>query len=319
MRNAVAMMKGFALSALFAVAACAGGDSGGAAGDYAGLAGTIDADGSSTVFPVTEAFAEDFGLATNGGVRVNVGQSGTGGGFKRFCAGETDISNASRPIQASEQEVCAQNGVEYVEFRVAIDGIAITVNPANDFADCLKVEELKRIWEPESTVKTWADVRAGWPAQPIRLYGPGTNSGTFDYFTEEVVGTARASRADYTASEDDNVLVQGVEGDPYALGYFGFAYYLENEAKLKALPVDGGNGCVAATPETIKTGTYSPLSRPLFIYVRKASLARPEVAAFIRFYLENAPTLVPQTGYVPLEAAEYQAGLAQLTQATGGN
>jgi phosphate transport system substrate-binding protein len=316
MRNRVAASS-LAAIPLLVLAACGGGEGGGS--NLGALAGTVEVDGSSTVLPITEAAAEEFGLQTNGGVRVNVAVSGTGGGFKRFCAGETDISNASRPIQSTETEQCAQNGIEFIQFEVALDGLAVTINSANDFVDCLKVDELKKIWEPESTVRTWADVRAGWPAEPIRLYGAGTNSGTFDYFTEVIVGRARSSRADYTASEDDNVLVQGVEGDHYALGYFGFAYYWENRTRLKAVPVDGGNGCISPTQETTKSGQYSPLSRPLFIYAKTSSLAKPEVAGFVKFYLENAATLVPETGYVPLDDAKYQEQLARLAQATGGN
>jgi phosphate transport system substrate-binding protein len=310
MNNRISWIAAIAVT----VAGCGGADSGGS-----GLSGTVEVDGSSTVQPVTEAAAEEFGLETSGGVRVNVGVSGTGGGFRRFCAGETDISNASRPIQPSEEQLCQQNGVEYVRFQVALDGLAVTVNPLNDFVDCLKVEELKRLWEPGSTVRQWSDVRPGWPGEPIKLYGPGTSSGTFDYFTEAVVGEARASRADYTASEDDNVLVQGVEGDQYALGYFGFAYYWENRERLKIVPVDGGSGCVTPDDRTVRSGEYAPLSRPLFIYVKKASLARPEVEAFVRFYLENAAMLVPETGYIPMEASLYQEALGLLDQETGGD
>jgi phosphate transport system substrate-binding protein len=307
MRNGAWVAGTLVLAAV--VAACGGDAGGGAGGD---LRGTIASDGSSTVYPITSAVAEDFGIQTGGNVQVTVAQSGTGGGFKRFCAGETAISNASRPITESERQTCAQNGVEFVELKVALDGIAIAVNPQNDFVECMTVEELRKTWAPASTVRTWADIRAGWPAQEIRLYGPGTNSGTFDYFTEAVNGEARASRADYTASEDDNVLVQGVEGDRQALGYFGYAYYEENQQRLKRVAVDGGSGCVTPTPETIRSGQYSPLSRPLFIYVNRQALARPEVLAFVRFYLEQATELVPQVGYVPLQAPEYEAELAKL-------
>jgi phosphate transport system substrate-binding protein len=302
--------------ATLALIACGGGE-GGDGG--ASVSGTVEVDGSSTVVPITEAAAEDFGMATSGAVRVNVGVSGTGGGFKRFCAGETDISNASRPIQATEEALCQQNGVEHVSFQVALDGLAVTVHPDNAFVDCLKVEELKRIWEPGSTIARWSEVRAGWPAENIKLYGAGTNSGTFDYFTEAIMGEARASRADYTASEDDNVLVQGVEGDAYSLGYFGFAYYWENRERLKIVPVDNGAGCVVPDDRTVTTGEYAPLSRPLFIYVKRSSMARPEVAAFVRYYLENATTLVPQTGYIALEPARYQEAIARLDQEIGGD
>ncbi|HUF50046.1 MAG TPA: PstS family phosphate ABC transporter substrate-binding protein [Longimicrobiales bacterium] len=295
------------LAALLGLAACGGGDAGGG-GE---LSGSIETDGSSTVYPITEAVAEEF-AAAQPGVRVTVAYSGTGGGFKRFCSGETAISNASRPIKDSEAELCQQNNVEYLELGVATDGLAVVVNPQNSAVTCLTVAELKKIWEPGSRVTNWSEVRAGLPNETFKLYGPGTNSGTFDYFTEVIVGEAGSSRADYTASEDDNVLVQGVEGDRNALGYFGYAYYIENAQRLKALAVDGGNGCVAPTPETVMGGTYAPLSRPLFIYVNRTALQRPEVAAFVRFYMENAATLVPEVGYVPLEAAAYQNNISQL-------
>ncbi len=288
------------------LSACGGGKRGGP-----GLTGAVSVDGSSTVYPITEAVAEEFGIE-NPGVRVTVGISGTGGGFKKFCAGETDISDASRPIKESERERCAQRGIEPMEVRVAYDGIAVVVNAENDFVDCLTVEELKRIWEPGSEVTRWSEVRKGWPDAEISLYGPGTDSGTFDYFTGAIVGEEDASRPDYTASEDDNVLVQGVAGDRYALGYFGYAYYAENKDKLKAVGIDDGNGCVSPSPETVRSGAYTPLSRPLFIYVKKAALARPEVAAFVRYYLTHAEEFVPQVGYVPLRPEEYRAALERV-------
>jgi len=302
--------------AIALIVACGGGDSGGAAGGD-GLSGNVQTDGSSTVFPITEAVAEEFSLLHEGRTTATVGMSGTGGGFKRFCAGEIDISNASRPITDSERDLCAASAVEYTEIKVALDGLAVVVNPENTFVDCLTVDELKRVWAPGSTLRRWSQVRQGFPDEPLKLYGPGTNSGTFDYFTEAIAGEARASRADYTASEDDNVLVQGVEGDRFALGYFGYAYYIENESRLKALGVDGGAGCVMPTPETVTSGEYSPLSRPLFIYVKNAALAKPEVREFVRFYIEHAAELVPQVGYIALAPAEYQAGLAALEQASG--
>jgi phosphate transport system substrate-binding protein len=304
---------GLAFTCAAVLSACGG--SGGAGS----LTGRIEIDGSSTVYPISEAVAEEFSTATGGGVQVNVAFSGTGGGFKRFCAGETDISDASRPITEGERALCAENGIAYLELKVALDGLAVAVNPGNDFVQCLTVAELKRIWEPGSTVRRWSEVRPEWPAEPIKLYGAGTNSGTFDYFTEAIVGEARASRPDYTASEDDNVLVQGVEGDHYALGYFGYAYYYENRTRVRAVQVDGGGGCVAPTPETVTSGRYAPLSRPLLIYVATASLTRPEVREFVTFYLEHAVELVPQVGYVPLGAAEYEAALAALEQAAGGD
>ncbi|UCF18747.1 MAG: PstS family phosphate ABC transporter substrate-binding protein [Gemmatimonadota bacterium] len=290
--------------------ACGGGEQGQAGGE-AGLSGAVRIDGSSTVFPITEAVAEEF-QRENSEVRVTVGISGTGGGFKKFCSGETDISDASRQIKDTEIEACAAEGIEPIEITVGYDGLAVMVNPANDFVDCLTVDELKRIWEPGSQVTTWQDVRSFWPAEEIKLYGPGTDSGTFDYFTEAIVGEEDASRPDFTASEDDNVLVQGVTGDRYSLGYFGYAYYAENTDKLKLVAVDGGAGCVAPAEATVKDGTYAPLSRPLFIYVKEQSLQRPEVMAFVEYTLMNAAELVPQVGYVALGADSYQASLSKI-------
>lgn len=278
------------------------------------LGGAVAIDGSSTVFPITEAVAEEFMLA-HPGVQVTVGVSGTGGGFKKWVKGETDINNASRPITDSERKAAADNGLQPVEFAVAYDGLTVVVNQQAGFVDCLTVDELQRIWAPGSQVQRWSQVRPEWPDEPIRLYGPGTDSGTFEYFTETVVGQARASRPDYTASEDDNVLVQGVAGSRYALGYFGYAYYAENADRLKALAVDGGNGCVTPTDQTIEDGTYSPLSRPIFIYVSDTALQRPEVEAFVRFYLEHAAELVPAVGYTRLPAARYQEQLQKLAAA----
>jgi phosphate transport system substrate-binding protein len=297
---------------VIALTACGGGE-----GGSQGVSGAVAIDGSSTVFPIQEAVAEEFQIA-NPDVRVTVGFSGSGGGFKRFCNNETDISDASRPINDSERETCAAAGIDFTEVTVAWDGLSVVVNPANDFVTCLTTAELRRIWGPGSTVTTWADVRSGWPAEGIRLYGPGTDSGTFDYFTEEINGEAGASRPDYQASEDDNILVQGIAGDRYALGYFGYAYFVENSDRLKLVPVDGGAGCVAPSDETIQDGTYSPLSRPLFIYVKHASLMRPEVAAYVEFLLEEAPMLVPSTGYHALTDAEYAASLAAIRQEAAG-
>lgn len=274
-------------------------------------------DGSSTVFPIAEAVAEEFQIA-NPDVRVTVGVSGSGGGFKRFCAGETDLSNASRPISDSEREDCAAAGVQFTELSVAWDGLSVIANPQNEFAQCLSVEDLRRIWEPGTSVTTWRDVRSEWPAEEIRLYGPGTDSGTFDYFTETVNGESGASRPDFQASEDDNILVQGVAGDQYALGYFGYAYYAENASRLKLLQVDGGAGCVAPSDETIEDGTYAPLSRPLFVYVKHSALSRPEVKAYVSFMLENASELVPSTGYHALSAEEYTQGVQAIEEAAGG-
>jgi phosphate transport system substrate-binding protein len=304
------------LSGLAVLIACGGADEQNGV-DGASLAGDIAIDGSSTVYPISEAVAEEFSAETRGDVRVTVSLSGTGGGFKRFCTGETAISDASRPIKDSESELCAQNGVEYTELVVAIDGLTVAVHRDNTFAECLTTEELRKIWEPGSQVNDWEQVREGFPSQPLRLYGPGTNSGTFDYFTEAIMGEEDASRADYTASEDDNVLVQGVEGDPNALGYFGYAYYIENEQRMRAVAVDGGSGCVLPTTETVANGTYAPLSRPLMIYVNNAMLQQPHVDRFVRFYLEAAPELVPQVGYVPLEAGRYQEQMNKLPQQAG--
>ena len=276
-----------------------------------GAGTTISGDGSSTVFPITEAVAEEFGK-TRDDVDVIVGISGTGGGFQKFCNGETDFNDASRPIKDEEEQACADNGVEPVEFQVAFDGVSVMVNPANDFVECLTVDELKSIWEPGSTVDSWNDVRPEWPDQPIRLYGPGTDSGTFDYFTGVIVGEEDASRADYQASEDDNVLVQGIAGDENALGYFGFAYYEQNTDRLKLVAVDDGEGCVAPSRETILNGEYSPLSRPLFVYVRADALERPEVADFMRFYLTEGRTLVQEVGYVEAPDEVYEDGLAKI-------
>ena len=298
-----------ALAGVAATVLGACGGEGGAGGE--GLSGELRMDGSSTVFPVAEAVAEEFQIE-NPGVRVTAAYSGTGGGFKRFCAGEIDVSNASRPISEGERETCERNGVEFVELPVARDGLSVIANPQNDFLQCLTVEELRRIWEPNSEVTNWSDVRPEWPDEEIQLYGPGTDSGTFDYFTETVVGEGGASRPDYQASEDDNVLVQGVSGDPFALGYLGYAYVVENRDRLKLVGVDGGGGCVTPSEETIASGEYAPLSRPLFVYVSRAGLQRPEVRAFVEYMMENAPELVPPTGYLPMGDGEYRQNLERI-------
>jgi phosphate transport system substrate-binding protein len=279
--------------------------------------GTIKIDGSSTVFPITEAVAEEF-QAANPGTRVTVGISGTGGGFKKFIAGEIDISDASRPISAAEMEGATAAGLQYIELPIAYDGLSIVVNPKNTFCSALTVEELKKIWQPESSVKMWSDVRPDWPAKPLNLYGPGHDSGTFDYFTEAIVGKAKSSRADYTASEDDNVLVQGVEGDENALGFFGFAYYKENKDRLKIVSVDSGNGPVVPSEQTINDGTYSPLSRPVFIYVSMKSADRPEVKSFVNFYLNEGAALVKEVGYVPLPATVYELARTRFSEKKTG-
>ena len=281
------------------------------------LSGVIEIDGSSTVFPITSAVAEEF-KKLHDDVNTNVGVSGTGGGFKRFTAGETDISNASRPIKESEAEAARENGIEFYQMKAGIDGLSVIVHPDNDFAACLTVEELKMIWQPfedeagevVNTLDNWSQVRPGFPDEEIRLYGPDTDSGTFDYFTEEIVGEAQSSRSDYTASANDNVLVQGVGGDRSALGYFGYAYYIESTDRLKAVAIDSGDGCVAPTAETIESGAYTPLARSLFIYVNKKSIARPEVAEFLRFYMEKGAELARDVGYIPEAASTYTDNLA---------
>ena len=285
-------------------------------GDTMELSGDVEIDGSSTVAPITEAVAEEFG-AVYGDVRVTVGVSGTGGGFKRFTVGETDISDASRPIKDIEAAIAAENGVNYLELTVALDGLAVMVNTSNDFVECLTVEELNAIWRPESTVGSWDDVRASFPNQPINLYGPDTESGTFDYFTHEINGDEGVSRADYVASSDDNLLVQGVRGDRNSLGYFGYAYYAENRDSLKLVAIDGGSGCVTPSDETVGDGSYSPLARPIYIYVDTDKLrARPELKAFIDFYLDNAPELVAEIGYTPM--LNYAGEMAKVEEAYAG-
>jgi len=269
------------------------------------LEGTVKADGSSTVYPISEAAAEEF-QKVHPRVRVTVGISGTGGGFKKFTAGETDISDASRPIKEVEMQAAAQHGVEYIELPVAFDGLSVMVNPKNTWVDHLTVDELKRIWQPGSTVKKWSDVRAGWPAEEIRLFGAGHDSGTFDYFTEAICGKEKACRSDFTASEDDNFLVQGIAGEKGALGFFGYAYYVTNQDKLKIVPIDTGSGPVAPNDETIRKGTYKPLSRPVFIYVSRKAADRPEVQEFVKFYIASAKRLVPEAGYIPLPDAVYE-------------
>lgn len=264
----------------------------------------IKIDGSSTVFPITEAMAEEF-MKINRDVNVTVGISGTGGGFSKFCAGETDISNASRPIRQSEIEKCRAAGINYIELPVAYDALTVVVNPRNTWTTSLTTAELKKIWEPGSTINNWSQVRSGFPNVRMNLYGPGTDSGTFDYFTEAINGKAGDSRSDYTASEDDNVLVQGVVQDQGAMGYFGFAYYEENRNRLKSVAIDNGNGRpVAPSRETVENNTYTPLSRPVFIYVSDRAAQRPEVRQFVSFYL-SSPQLVDEVGYVRLPSEGY--------------
>jgi len=271
------------------------------------LTGTIAIDGSSTVYPVTEAVAEEFRVGEPD-VQVTIGISGTGGGFKKFGRGETDLSNASRPIKEQEIKICEENNISYVEIEVAYDGLAVLINPENDWVKSITVAELKKIWEPEAqgVIMKWNQIRAEWPNEEIHLYGPGVASGTFDYFTEAIVGKSGSSRGDFTASEDDNVLAQGIAGDKYGLGFFGLAYYEENKEKLALVAVDGGNGPVYPSIETVSNGIYSPLSRPLFIYVNSTAAKKAEVQSFVNFYLQNAPALSAEVGYVPLPADLYK-------------
>jgi phosphate transport system substrate-binding protein len=268
----------------------------------------VKIDGSSTVFPVTEAVAEDFQKARKGAVKVTVGISGTGGGFKKFCRGETDVSNASRPILKKEMDDCKAAGIEYVELPVAFDALTVVVHPKNGFIKQLTVAEMKKMWEPaaQGKVTMWSQVNPAWPAQPMKLFGPGADSGTFDYFTEAVVGKSKSSRGDFTASEDDNVLVQGVSRDANALGYFGFAYYVENKDKLKAVPIVNEKGqAVLPSLEAVEKGVYSPLARPIFIYVSTKSLAKPEVKQFVEYYMTHGAKLAKEVKYVPLPASAY--------------
>lgn len=278
------------------------------------LTGEIKVDGSSTVYPITEAVAEEF-RKVQPGVKVTVGISGTGGGFKKFGRGETDINDASRPIKESEAKVCEGNHLKYIEVKVAFDGLAVLVNKENTWTDRFTVEELKKIWEPaaQGKITKWSQIRAGWPDLEFHLYGPGVASGTYDYFTEVIVGKSGSSRGDYTASEDDNVLVQGIIGDKNAIGFFGLAYYEENKEKLKLIGVDNGSGPVLPTFESVKSGSYAPLSRPVFIYVTDVAVKKPEVIEFVTFYLKNAPVLVKDVGYIPLPDQAYQKGLEEFS------
>lgn len=275
---------------------------GSATRDGAPAPSTIRIDGSSTVYPITEAVVEEF-RNQRSEVRAVIGVSGTGGGFKKLASGEIDICDASRTIKDEERAACEAHGIKFLELEIAFDGLSIVANPENDWVDCLTVEQLKAIWKPESAIQKWSDLNPEWPDKTIELFGPGTDSGTFDYFTEAIVGEARASRSDYTPSENDNMLVTGVEGSKYALGYFGYAYYAENKARLKLLGVDAGDGrCVQPSPEAVRDNSYKPLSRPLYIYVNQASLAKPEVAEFVAYYLKSAGSLAPEVGFVALSA-----------------
>jgi phosphate transport system substrate-binding protein len=312
------------LGVLIALAGCGGGRGGDdeAAGTTTistgggDLSGRIEADGSSTVGPYTTAAAERF-QAEQPDVQVTVGVSGTGGGFERFCRDETDLSNASRPIKDEEATICEDAGVEFVEFQVANDALTVVTNKDNDWVDCLTTAQLKKIWEPGSKVKSWKDVDPSFPDEKVSLFGPGTDSGTFDYFTGEINGEEGASRSDYAASEDDNNTVTGVSGEKGGLGYFGFSYFEENQDTLTALEIDGGDGCVAPSVETAQKGTYKPLSRPLFIYVKKEALSRPEVAAFLRYILDNEQAIAEASQFVPLTDEQLTKAETDLDAATG--
>jgi phosphate transport system substrate-binding protein len=283
-------------------------------------AALVKIDGSSTVFPITEAVAEDFQKAKRGAVNVTVGISGTGGGFKKFCRGQIDIVNASRPILKKEMDECKAAGVQYVEMPVAFDALTVVVNPRNDWSKTITTEELKKMWEPaaQGKITRWNQVNPSWPDETFKLYGPGSDSGTFDYFTEAIVGKAKSSRGDFTASEDDNVLVQGVASDKNGLGFFGFAYYIENQKKLKAVGVDAGKGPVLPSVKTVEDGSYQPLSRPIFIYVNIKSAERPEVKEFVEFYMKNAIPLVKEVKFFSLPAQVYTTNLEHLNQKKTG-
>ncbi len=308
------------MAAVATAAAC-----GGSAGGAGGRSTTVTIDGSSTVFPISEAVAEEFQKATPG-MRVTVGISGTGGGFQKFCRSETDISNASRPISTREIETCAAAGVSFVELPIAYDGLAVVVNPKATWIDHITVAELKTIWAPEAqgTVKQWSQVRAGWPAREMHLFGAGVDSGTYDYFTQAINGKEGASRGDFTSSEDDNVLVQGIANDELALGFMPYAYYAENKANLKLIGVDdgkadNGDGAILPSVETVKGGTYQPLSRPIFIYVSTAAMERPDVQQFVDFFLTEGGALVEEVGYVPLGERGYQLVAAHLAARKTGS
>lgn len=285
-------------------------------------AGTVNAspiikiDGSSTVFPITEAVAEDFQIAKRGAIRVTVGISGTGGGFKKFCRNEIDIVNASRPITHLEMEACKKEGVQYIEMPIAFDALTVVVNPKNTWSKTITVAELKKIWEPDAQgkINNWNQINPAWPDKRIKLYGPGADSGTFEYFTEAIVGKAKSSRGDFTASEDDNVLVQGVASDIYALGFFGFAYYIENRNKINAVAIDSGEGGVLPSAATVENTSYKPLSRPIFIYVNAKSTEKPEVHEFVNFYMNNAPELVTEVKYFPLSKEVYDLNIEHLNK-----
>ena len=308
-------LLGLTLAIALVATACGDDDAGGGSGGEASLSGSITIDGSSTVAPVSEAVAEEF-RKEQSGVQVTVGTSGTGGGFTKFCAGETDISDASRPIKDEEKAACEKAGIAYDEFAIANDALTVVVNKDNDWVECLTVEQLKKIWAPNSKVDNWKQVDPSFPDQELALFGPGTDSGTFDYFTDEINGEEGASRTDYQASEDDNVVVQGVEGNKGAMGYFGFTYFEENADKLEAVQVDGGQGCVTPSSEAVQDGSYTPLGRQLFIYPAQNALAdKPQVKAFVEYYVENIDEIADAAGFIPLnekQKAELRTKFDQL-------
>jgi phosphate transport system substrate-binding protein len=311
MKKAIARFTALAIlaTAVLAAAATAG---------VSGISGSVTADGSSTVGPYAIAAAEGF-QKKNPQARVTVGISGTGGGFERFCRNEIDLANASRPMKNSEAVLCRDAGVKWIAFTVANDGISVVVNKQNTWVDCLTTAELKTIWNTGSKVKSWNDIRSSFPDVPLKLFGPGTDSGTFDFFTEKINGKAKASRSDYLATEDDNVIVQGVEGERGALGYFGFSYYEENAAKLKLVKVDSGSGCVAPSIATVQKSTYKPLARPLFIYAKRASFKRPVVAGYIGYIFNNEKAIAKKSGYIALTDRQLRKARYQYLQALKAN
>ncbi len=305
-----------ALAAVLGMSACGGDDAGSGSGGSK-LSGTIKIDGSSTVAPLSEAAAELF-RAENSGVQVTVGTSGTGGGFEKFCAGETDISDASRSIKDKEKAACEAKGIKFTEVQVANDALTVVVNKDNDWIDCITVPQLKKMWDEGSKVKSWNEVDPKFPNEPLKLFGAGTDSGTFDYFTKEINGEEGKSRSDYNATEDDNVTVTGVSGTKGSLGYFGFSYFEANQSKLKALKIDGGDGCIEPSAKAAQDGTYKPLSRPLFIYPSAAALKRPEVEAYLKFYVDNSADIAKQAQFVPMTAdqkAKAESVIADLKKA----
>ena len=314
----ITTLTAIAASAVLLAACGDDNDDNGAGGGGGNLSGSIRTDGSSTVGPLTETAAETF-QGENSGVKVTVGTSGTGGGFEKFCAGETDVSNASRPIKDDEEApICKKNGVEYTQLQVANDGITLVVNPENDWAECLTVEQLNKIWAKDSKVKSWKDVDPKFPDEEIELFGAGTDSGTFDFFTDAINGEEGNSRTDYNATEDDNVTVQGVAGSKGGLGYYGLEYAEQNADKNKKVQVDSGAGCVEPTIETVQSGEYKPLSRPLFIYPSKKSASRPEVKGFLEFFIQNASELAEQAQFVPLTEEQKTKATEALGTLTGG-